>query len=70
VDFMPILAEFEEREYEYPLYFELSHDSGNIWSPGQVLEGHFGFDAAIEVTRISFLASLGLPFSYEGCCTK
>lgn len=38
-------AEFEEREFETPLYSQLQHTS-LVWSPGQVLEGHVGFDYA------------------------
>lgn len=41
-------AEFEEKEYEQPLNFELLFDRQNLlWSPGQVLEEHFGIDAAM-----------------------
>lgn len=39
-------AEFEEKEYEAPLYRQLSADS-RVWSPGQVLEQHVGFDQAL-----------------------
>jgi hypothetical protein len=37
-------AEFEEREYEAPLYNQLATPSGRVWAPGQVFEGHVGFD--------------------------
>jgi len=40
-------SEFEEREYEAPLYVQLQHSSSNVWSPGQVLEAHIGFDHAL-----------------------
>jgi hypothetical protein len=40
-------SEFEEREYEAPLYVQLQHASANVWSPGQVLEAHVGFDHAL-----------------------
>jgi hypothetical protein len=32
---MPFPAEFEEKEYEIPLYLELYHHAP-LWSPGQV----------------------------------
>ncbi|WP_156820540.1 hypothetical protein [Thioalkalivibrio thiocyanodenitrificans] len=38
-------AEFEEREFETPLYNQLQQ-TNLVWSPGQVLEGHIGFDYA------------------------
>ncbi len=40
-------SEFEEREYEAPLYVQLQHASTNVWAPGQVLEAHVGFDHAL-----------------------
>lgn len=39
-------ATFEEREYETPLYHQLESDN-RLWAPGQVLEFHVGFDAAL-----------------------
>lgn len=39
-------AEFEEKEYESPLYHQLGRDP-RIWSPGQVLENRIGFDHAL-----------------------
>lgn len=40
-------CEFEEREYEAPLYSQLQHSSTQVWAPGQVFEGHVGFDHAM-----------------------
>ena len=37
-------AEFEEREYEAPLYNQLERGSDLLWSPGQVFERHIGID--------------------------
>jgi len=48
---MPIPSQFEEKEYEFPLYMELLHASRKLWTPGQVLEGHLGFDAALSVAN-------------------
>ena len=47
-------AEFEEKEYEFPLNSQLLWGNQNIWSPGQVFEGNFGIDAALEVHRQDF----------------
>lgn len=41
-------AEFEEKEYEGPLYHQLAR-SNRFWPPGQVLENYLGFDAALFV---------------------
>lgn len=48
---MPSDCEFEEKEYEYPLYAELTNGTRHIWTPGQVLEFHLGFDAALRLDR-------------------
>jgi hypothetical protein len=40
-------CEFEEREYEAPLYTQLQHSSTQVWAPGQVFEAQVGFDHAI-----------------------
>ena len=45
-------AEFEEKEYEIPLYVELADGSPYIWSPGQVLEKSLGLDGT-QFTRNS-----------------
>lgn len=37
-------AEFEEREYEAPLYNQLERGSRFVWAPGQVFEGCIGID--------------------------
>jgi hypothetical protein len=46
----PYPAEFGEKEYEEPLYDELTVGSGQCWTPYQVLEKHIGFDAALNVS--------------------
>jgi hypothetical protein len=40
-------AEFEEKEYEGPLYSQLERGDPRLWSPGQVLEEYLGFDRAL-----------------------
>lgn len=47
-------AEFEEREFESPLYNQLAVDDHRVWSPGQVFEAHVGIDYSL------FLADLWL----------
>lgn len=46
-------AEFEEKEYEHPLYHELVSNK-EIWNPGQVLEAQLGFDVALRTTNPIF----------------
>ncbi len=41
-------SEFEEKEYEIPLYLELLGAPGRLWSPGQVLEHQMGIDCALS----------------------
>lgn len=47
-------SEFEEREYEAPLYVQLQHSCTHVWSPGQVLEAHVGFDHALLTSHPYF----------------
>ena len=63
---MPIDAEFEEKEYEFPLYHELTRSSQYIWTPGQVFEGYFGVDAALKVTTAKIWRKLGYPGPLPG----
>ena len=42
-------AQFEEKEYETPLYSQLVGGGKNLWTPGQVLEHYLGFDAALSL---------------------
>lgn len=57
-------AEFEEREFETPLYSQLQRTS-LVWSPGQVLEGHVGFDYAALCmdSRIWDIHDIEAPFA-------
>jgi hypothetical protein len=52
-------AGFEEREYERPLYAELQVAHNRLWSPGQVLEGRFGFDT-------TFFSPVSFPYQIYG----
>ena len=47
-------AEFEEKDFEAPLYNELRFGSHRIATPGQVFEGKFGIDAALEAEHSLF----------------
>jgi hypothetical protein len=42
-------SEFEEKEYEGPLYNQLEVGTNLLWSPGQVFEHHVGIDRAIFI---------------------
>lgn len=59
-------AEFEEKEYEMPLNAQLSQGNSNLWTPGQVFEGHFGIDAAIKVSRVDFWNTIGFLHPLDG----
>lgn len=45
---MPAVAsEFEEKEFEIPLYNQLGAGTRLVWSPGQVFEEYIGVDHAL-----------------------
>lgn len=37
-------AEFEEKDFEEPLYNQLENGERDVWTPGQCLEEHIGID--------------------------
>jgi hypothetical protein len=49
-------ADFEEREFETPLYHQLRVGNNKLWSPGQVLENRVGFDYSALCTDSFFWA--------------
>jgi len=59
-------SEFEEKDYEAPLYGELRFGSHRIATPGQVFEGKFGIDAAIEALNPLFWDMFGYYDIPEG----
>lgn len=59
-------AEFEEREFETPLYQQLRVANNHVWSPGQVLENHVGFDYSALCVDSYFWAIHGLSEPYDG----
>ena len=63
---VPKPAEFEEKEYETPLYRELSNGRPEVWQPGQVLEGHIGIDAALWAGAHRIWGLLGRPTTLPG----
>ncbi len=52
-------AEFEEKEFEAPLYSQLLLGSRKFATPGQVFEGHFGVDAFLEILNPVFWTFFG-----------
>lgn len=52
-------AQFEEKAYEAPLYNQLEHGTRYIFTPGQVLENHVGFDRGIAVAEHAIWQVLG-----------
>jgi len=60
------LSEIEEREYEAPLYVQLQHASTNVWSPGQVLEAHVGFDHSLFTSHPYFWKLQGFAVPPSG----
>ncbi len=52
-------AEFEEKEFEGPLYRELLMGSHRFATPGQVFENAFGIDAALEAYHPAFWDHFG-----------
>lgn len=52
-------AEFEEKDFEGPLYQQLLLGSPHFFTPGQVFEGHFGIDAALAVRSFVFWSYFG-----------
>lgn len=59
-------AEFEEREFETSLYHQLAVASNLVWSPGQVLENHVGFDFSALCVDSYFWAIHGLRQPLDG----
>jgi hypothetical protein len=52
-------AEFEEKEYEAPLYNQLERGSSLVWTPGQVLEAQVGFDRSAFIADEAVWEVLG-----------
>lgn len=52
-------AEFEEKEFEQPLYNQLTSSDGNVWTPGQCFEAYIGIDYAGNVYSNEFWKRFG-----------
>lgn len=53
------ISEFEEKEYEGPLYNQLEKTTNILWQPGQVFEKVIGVDRCIYIEDDDIWSSLG-----------
>lgn len=53
------LAEFEEKEFEKPLYNQLENGNNEVWTPGQCFEYYFGIDYAGNIHLKKFWDRFG-----------
>lgn len=52
-------TEFEEKEFEQPLYNQLTKNADNVWTPGQCFEAYIGIDYAGSVYSNEFWKRFG-----------
>ena len=52
-------AEFEEKDFEAPLYNQLTDGKRDIWTPGQCFEAHMGIDFSANVDSPQFWNKFG-----------
>lgn len=52
-------AEFEEKEFEKPLYNQLENGKCDVWTPGQCFEGYIGFDYSGNISNYEFWKRFG-----------
>lgn len=52
-------AEFEEKEFEKPLYNQLEDGECDVWAPGQCFEAHIGFDYSGNIKSSEFWNRFG-----------
>lgn len=52
-------AEFEEKEFEKPLYNQLENGKCDVWTPGQCFEGYIGFDYGGNISTYEFWDKFG-----------
>lgn len=55
-----IKSEFEEKEFEAPLYNQLECGTNLVWSPGQVFEQYIGIDRALFLYDPALWSLLGV----------
>lgn len=60
-------AEFEEKDFEGPLYVQLLFGGYHLATPGQVFEGRFGIDSALKALHPLFWDFFGYPDIPSGC---
>lgn len=53
------IAEFEEKEFEKPLYNQLEEGNCDVWSPGQCLEAYVGVDYGGNISAAEFWNRFG-----------
>jgi hypothetical protein len=63
-------TEFEEPEYEGPLYNQLLNGSLNIWTPGRRFERFFGIDAALYSKNHYFWSLFGQTTQVAGTALR
>ncbi len=61
-------AQFEEKDFEGPLYNQLLFGGHRLATPGQVFEGRYGIDAALEALHPLFWDVFGYRNIPKGCC--
>lgn len=64
-------SEFEEKEFEAPLYNQLECGTRLVWSPGLVFEQYVGFDRAMFLYDPALWHLFGAsrpPIGVLSCC--
>ena len=54
-----MISDFEEKEYEGPLYNQLEKNTNLLWQPGQVFENAIGVDRCVYIDDMSIWKHLG-----------
>lgn len=54
------LSDFEEKEYEGPLYNQLEKSTNLLWAPGQCFEEHIGIDRCILIEDQRIWKAMGI----------
>lgn len=61
-------SEFEEKEFEGPLYNQLEQGTNLLWQPGQVFEKHIGIDRCNFIDDVNIWKQIGLSTPPPGVC--
>jgi hypothetical protein len=62
------ISDFEEKEYEGPLYNQIEKSTNLLWQPGQVFENAIGVDRCAYIDDISIWKQLGFHSIPVGVC--